>query len=353
MLYKSVVKINGESFSENDIASIVVSDMEEWKRSIFLFLKDWIQDSDAIVQKTSGSTGMPKNIKLKKQHMINSALLTISYFNLNTDSNFLLCLPAGYIAGKMMIVRAIMCKANLIILKPVKNVLDTVAENIDFMAVTPMQLYSSLQLIHEKFVKHVLVGGGAVDSNYENEIMQSHANIVHSYAMTETSSHVALRELNGDSKSNTYKALKGIEFTIDDRSCLQINAPMLLDAPIQTNDIVDLNSKKEFLWIGRADNIINSGGVKILPEHIENKIKGIIPCPYFIASLPDEELGEKLVLVLEKSFLLNQEKDMLITKMNKTLPKYHIPKTIIAVARFEWAENDKLLRTPTLRKITG
>lgn len=346
-----VIQINGTWLDARAISSINSAAMEDWERSIYSFLQDWIGPDPVVVQKTSGSTGVPKNIMLLKEHMRNSAHLTIRYFNITQGSVLLLCLPAQYIAGKMMIVRAIESKANLIITKPARNPFTDIVLPIDFVAVTPMQLYASFAEINSHSVKKVLVGGGAVDPCFMDSVHASSASIWHSYAMTETCSHVALKKLNGPGRSDVYTALEGVSFSVDNCSCLQIYAPGLLNVPLQTHDVVELFNEKQFCWVGRSDNIINSGGVKILPEQIEGIIRTIISGDFFISSMPDDVLGQKLVLLLEKEMLTDYEKKQYFIKLRKILPKYHVPKEIIAVRKFVRAQNDKLLRSETMKSL--
>jgi len=346
----AIIQINGMWLTKDAIFSASGNDLEEWEQSIFAFLQEWIDSSSTISQQTSGSTGTPKHFILQKDHMINSAQATIDYFKIKRDSNLLLCLPAEYIAGKMMIVRAIVGKCNLITKKPSKTPFKQLQETIDFAAITPMQLYASFADISRRTIKQLLVGGGAIDEQYSAKIEGFNTKIFHSYAMTETCTHVALRALNGTNKSDEYTALEGISFETDNRNCLTIHAPELLDRPLQTNDIVELKSPFEFYWLGRADNIINSGGIKIVPEQIESKLKDILPFNFFISSIHDKELGEKVVLLLEKETIDDQLEKNLLEEICAILPKYHSPKKIIAIPCFVWSKNDKLLRNETMEK---
>jgi len=114
--------------------------------------------------------------------------------------------------------------------------------------------------------------------------------------------------------------------------------------------MVELKGTDSFRWLGRADSAINSGGIKIHPEQVEKKLEGLIPASYFISSIPDELLENKVVLIIE-SDLYNQEQLMdLNARLVNLLSKYEIPKQILFLPKFVYSESNKILRIPTLEK---
>lgn len=343
------ILLNSQLLTAQDISNIDQRDRSQWERDIFSFLQEWFSNSDAIAVNTSGSTGNPKSIELKKSHMVNSARLTLNYFHLHEQSKALLCLPASYIAGKMMLVRAIVGKLNLIAVKPNARPFEKVA-SIEFAAVTPYQLYNSFEDIDTRSIKNILVGGGAVDSKYMHQVASSKAHIYHSYAMTETCSHIALKKLNGADASEYFTVLPNVSISTDERQCLKILAPELSDSAIQTNDIADIKNPRQFKWLGRADFVINSGGVKIFPEEVEKKIAWAIAVPFFLASLPNEKLGEQVVLILETKERSEHESDKILKKLQESLSKFEQPKQIFSVPSFLYTSNGKLKRKATIEK---
>jgi O-succinylbenzoic acid--CoA ligase len=348
----NTVKVNGIIYNKDNFNSLHISSEPEssWYNAIYYFLKNWFDDSGFILVQTSGSTGKPKNIQLAKQSMVNSALMTNQFFSLSSKSTALLCLPASYIAGKMMLVRAMVGGFNLITVEPTSNPFESLDITIDFTAITPFQLFQSVESLRTKTVQKIIVGGSPVASKLEKLAKNIPSELYETYGMTETSSHIALRRFNGAEKSDYFTVLEGVSIRQDQRGCLVIEAPHLLNEEIQTNDMVELISPTSFRWLGRADSTINSGGVKIHPEQVEKKLEGIISSNYFISSIPDELLENKVVLIIESETYTPQQEEFLKSEMEKILDKYEIPKQIFFCSSFIYSPNNKLLRTETLEK---
>ncbi|NJN77088.1 MAG: AMP-binding protein [Saprospiraceae bacterium] len=250
-----------------------------WQQSFWHFLKSWFNNNDYIEVKTSGSTGTPKIIRLDKKRMVASAKATGKFFDLKPNDKALLCLPCDYIAGKMMVVRALVLGLNLYSVEPNGNPLESVAnEGFQFGAMIPLQVLNSLQNHENRFnkIEKVIIGGGVVDNSLLQKLQTCENQCFATYGMTETITHVAVKTLNGMQKTNLYKALEKVEFSQDERQCLIINAPYLSENQIITNDIINLYSKSSFEWLGRFDNVINTGGIKVNPENIEAKIANFI-----------------------------------------------------------------------------
>lgn len=346
------IRLNGILYNRQNIYQLHsrCESGHSWKNEIYHFLQNWFDDLDFIFAQTSGSTGEPKNIQLSKQSMINSARMTNQFFGLTVDSIGLLCLPASYIAGKMMLVRAIVSGFNLLSVEPSANPFETLDTPIDFTAITPYQLFHAAGSLQKNPVGKIIVGGGPVTGKLEKLAETLPSELYETYGMTETCSHIALRRFNGKEKSDYFTALMGVTIRLDERGCLAIKAPHLLKEEIQTNDIVELKGTDSFRWLGRADSTINSGGIKIHPEQLEKKLENIIPYAFFITSLPDEIFENRVVLVIEsEAYTSGQEKE-LKGQLSEVLSKYEIPKQILYLPAFIYSQSNKVLRKETLEK---
>jgi len=347
-------KLNRSHFTNAELKHIAYSYIKEgepFEQQIGNFLLDWLMPTSYIEVHTSGSTGKPKKIKLQKQHMINSAMATSKFFKLPAHTKALMCLPAEYIAGKMMLVRAMYLGWQLDTVPPSANPLDQLFKVYDFSAMTPFQLDNSIARLH--IVKKMIIGGGAVSPRIAKMLHDVDAKIYETYGMTETCSHIAARRLNPIKNKNlekVFKLLPNISIAQDDRGCLIIKAPNVLDEEIITNDVVEIITYKKFIWKGRYDNVINSGGIKLYPEEIERKINKVLDRRFFVTSIPDDSLGEKLILFVEDDFseeTLNELQDSISGL--KSLDKYEKPKKIYLVEKFEETPNGKIHRENTLK----
>ncbi len=320
------------------------------------FINDLFDDKDYITAQTSGSTGIPKKIKILKKNLINSAQKTIKFFNLQPGISALLNLSPQYIAGKLMWVRALTGGWNLYIsAADNRSIAKKLSENIyNFGAMVPIQVFQNLENIHR--IKTLITGGGQVPEQLLKQLQNKPNQIFATYGMTETLTHIAVKPLNNIAKQNfayqndhvdAYRILEGIKIETDERNCLIVEAPEIFEGRLITNDIVELIDHKHFRWLGRYDNIINSGGIKLIPEQIEEKLKNIIEADFFIAGLPDEKLGEKAVLILEANTYPATLKD----EMAKILSKYEIPKSIYTLPEFTRTPSGKIQRQKTLKKI--
>ncbi|MDD5183763.1 MAG: AMP-binding protein [Paludibacter sp.] len=347
-----IVKLNGVIYNKENLEKLCIANEPEtsWRNAIYHFLQNWFDDSGFILAQTSGSTGKPKSIQLQKTSMINSARMTNQFFGLNAESTALLCLPASYIAGKMMLVRALIGGFNLITVEPSANPFEKMNQSIDFTAITPYQLFHSAGSLQTKQVLKIIVGGSPVTGKLEQLSENIPSELYETYGMTETCSHIALRRFNGEQKSDCFTMMEGVTISQDERECLIINAPHLLKGEIQTNDMVEMVANNSFRWLGRADSVINSGGIKIHPGKVEKKLEEIIPTGYFITSVPDEEFENKVILVVESEKYEIQEEVILMTKMQNLLAKFEIPKQIIYIPRFIYSAGNKVLRKETLAK---
>jgi O-succinylbenzoic acid--CoA ligase len=332
-------KLNGIHF--NSVNELLVYSENELP-DVYEFFSEWFSNKKYLTVHTSGSTGKPKAIKLFKEHMINSALATARYFDLDGDDiSALLCMSPKFIAGKMMLVRAIVSGWNMDVIAPTSHPL-TSRKMYDFVAMVPLQVYNSLDDIHK--VKTVIVGGGAVSSDLQEKLKNVRPKVYSTYGMTETVTHIAVKKLSQlDGITNYYEVLPDITVEKDDRNCLVIHAPNISKDKIVTNDLVKLIDDKHFCWQGRFDNIINSGGVKIIPERVEEKLENSINQRFFISSKKDNALGQKVILIIEGKEIKNINYD--------ALDKYEKPKKVFYINRFEETKSGKINRKATIEKI--
>lgn len=347
-------KLNKLYFSIADLRKVAynyIKEGEPYEGLVGDFILDWVKPTPYLEVQTSGSTGSPKKIRIKKQHMINSALATGRFFDLPEKSTALMCLPSNFISGKMMLVRAIVLGWELDLIPPSSNPLDQVFKTYDFCAMTPFQLDNSIGRLH--LIHKLIVGGGAVSSPLQKMVQGLNTKVYETFGMTETVSHIAAKRLNpAKKKSNLipFRVLPDISISTDTRGCLIVNAPKLADEVITTNDVVEIITYKKFFWKGRYDNVVNSGGIKLFPEEIESKLNEIIDRRFFVTGMPDDALGEKLVLFVEADFseeLLEQLQNEV--RSLESLEKYEIPKKIYLIQKFEETPNGKIHRDNTVK----
>jgi O-succinylbenzoic acid--CoA ligase len=344
-MFHSDFQLNSQSFSSVDE---LLNYSQQLNPSIFNFLTDWFSSDDYIVVQTSGSTGKPKPIQIKKEYMKNSAKATGKFFNLKERTTALLCLSTDYIAGKIMLVRALTLGWELDVVEVDSNPLSQVDKVYDFSAMVPMQLRNSLADLHK--VRKLIVGGGVVSKELINKIQGVKTEVFATYGMTETITHIAVKKLNNFTITPVfYEVLPNVTIYKDQRNCLLIEAPKVSNELIVTNDVVELISDKQFEWLGRFDNVINSGGVKLHPEKIEEKLSKIISERFFVAGIPDRVLGEKLILVVEG--ITTGEVEESLSEL-KNLSKYEKPKAIYFVESFIETETKKIQRKKTLDLIS-
>ncbi|WP_417590191.1 AMP-binding protein [Owenweeksia hongkongensis] len=307
-------------------------------------LREFKDQNNFMEVQTSGSTGVPKIIKIEKSHMRASAQMTLDFLGLQKGNKALLCMSPAHIGGIMMMMRAELGDLNLTIVEPSARPLENLEGNFDFVAMVPYQVAASIDDLHR--IKKLIIGGGPISPDLEDQLRNLPNEIYHTYGMTETISHIAMRRVNG-SDNETFKTLPGIEIYLDERGCLVINAPALGVKDLATNDLVELKSADSFVWLGRHDNVVNSAGVKLHPESIEKKI-GDIGYPYFLAGVQDTKFGESLVMVVESDEPMEFET---IKNHFQALGKYEIPKQIFTVPKFVMTESGKLNRKETLNRI--
>ena len=332
-------KINGYHLNGDDFRSVAYSYIKEGdanEQAIGEFLLDWFDDKEYIEMRTSGTTGLPKLVRLQKQAMIQSALATGDFFNLKPGNKALLCLPVKFIAGKMMLVRSFILGLELDVTEPSTTPLALNDKLYDFVAMVPLQVQNSIEAL--KNVKKLIVGGAKMNTALEEKVLPLKTDIYETYGMTETITHIAAKKVG----EKAFTILPNVKIAQDSRGCLAITVPAISNEPIITNDLIEFVKENQFLFLGRIDNVINSGGVKLIPEQIEAKLIKKINSRFFVTGIPDSILGEKLILVIEG------EKQDFPTGFFDVLDKYEKPKEIVFVPKFKENENGKLLRKPSL-----
>ena len=296
----------------------------EFECKVVGFLQEWFSDCKTLWVQTSGSTGIPKTIEVEKQKMLNSAKMTCDFLGLQEGDLALLCLPVEYISGKMMLVRAMERKLNIRIESPSAQPLENLTESLAFCAMTPLQVQNSLDKIH--LIKNLIIGGAEVSENLKRAIKQifskesqpSSSQIFETYGMSETLSHIALKQVFPNHE-DWFTVFDGVDISLDERGCLKISAPKLNAEILQTNDLVEITGQKQFRFLGRLDNVINSGGAKIFPEELEKRVKNEIPNEAVFLGIEDEKLGQKLVLVIEGESDENLKSKIYNLKLKKIL----------------------------------
>ena len=321
------------------------------------FLREWNSPSPYVRVKTSGSTGTPKNMLVEKRRMLASARMTCDFLGLQPGDTALLCMSLDYIAGKMMVVRALERGLQLISVEPSGHPLQTPTPSLSFAAMVPMQVWNSLQVPEQRErlrqVRHLLIGGGAISEPLAEALKDFPNYVWSSYGMTETLSHIALRQLNGPCRSSWYTPLPGVAVELNDDGCLVIKAPHLCDGPLVTNDIGELSASatsqekgRLFRILGRRDNVVCSGGIKLQMEAIEEKLRPAMgSIPFMITKVKDDKFGEAVVLLVEgsKGALPHEE------QLFAALTKYERPKHIIPVSRLPMTETGKPARAAAAR----
>ena len=307
------------------------------------FLEEWRDESPYVRVQTSGSTGAPKQMLVEKRRMLASARRTNDFLGLRPGDTALLCMSLDFIAGKMMVVRALERNLKLICVEPSGHPMAMMQKDgLTFAAMVPMQVYNSMQVAEErerlKAIQHLIIGGGAVDEALAQELKDFPNGVWSTYGMTETLSHIALRRLNGDEASEWYTPFPSVEVSLSEDGCLVIDAPEVCEERLYTNDMAVLGSNGRFRILGRKDNVICSGGLKIQAEEVERLLRSHLKEPYLVTKRPDARLGEAMVLLTEDS--VSEARQV----CERILTKYHQPRAYIHVDHIPLTETGKPAR---------
>ena len=363
-------KSKGSSLSDSSANSSSISSSDSpksekqiaFEKELELFLQDWKSEKPTLWVKTSGSTGTPKPLEVEKERMKASARMTCDFLGLKSGDSALLCMPLAYIAGKMVVVRAQERNLRLIAVAPTGHPFAQLNEAPTFAALIPLQVFNSLQVPEEKEcmkqVKHLIIGGGAVDAAMAKQLKDFPNAVWSTYGMTETLSHIALRRLNGKEASDAYTPLPGVSVSLSDANTLRISAPHVYRETLVTNDVAEMESDGNFRIKGRRDNTVNSGGIKIQIEEVEARLKEVLNRPFQITARLDAKFGEILILLYE-----GEEKpagtgkaevaeEALRKLCEENLPLYWIPKRYKKIPALPVTETGKPDRA-TARKLAA
>jgi O-succinylbenzoic acid--CoA ligase len=335
--------LNGIQYTVDSLkvlAEDLILSVSENEKHLGEFILNWIDDSKDIVLKTSGTTSKPKHIIAPKSAFISSAKATGVFFNLLPENSALCCLPFSYIAAKMMFVRAWVLGLNLDIIEPSSSPLKGITRRYDFSTMVPLQIHNSLSKLNQ--IKTLLVGGAPVSRALQNQLEGHPSSIFETYGMTETVSHIAVKNLS--KREGVFTILPNISIAVDDNDCLVVKAPKLTPEVLYTNDVVSLVSKDSFKWLGRFDNMINSGGIKIYPEQIEKALQNQINNRFYITSIPDKLLGQKVILIVEGK---SQELELDFSEIDSKKR----PKNIYFIKEFCETSSGKIQRQKTLETL--
>jgi o-succinylbenzoate---CoA ligase len=327
------------------------------------FYKEWHRGNTEFVRHTSGSTGAPKAIVLSRAQMQASAQLTHDALQLRAGQTALVCLNVNFIAGTMMLVRCWEIGMTPLVVSPTSNPLREVGADakIDFAAFVPLQLQTMLEAnLHERLnaMQVIIVGGAAVSERLETQLQALTVPVFATYGMTETVSHVALKLLNTANKQLDFQLLPNIEHNTDERGCLRVRGAVSNHEWVQTNDLVTFTGEGCFRLEGRADNIINSGGVKIQLEKVERAVEQMsgelgLSERFFCWAQPDERLGQQLVLLVESPVTDAWSLDKIKNTLSPLLTAYEIPKAVLFVEKFSETATGKLDKRHTFAEVKG
>jgi O-succinylbenzoic acid--CoA ligase len=354
--------ISNACYRSEDILGWNEIHSDSYVYDVLMYCKKWIIGQEVFNLKTSGSTGQPKIIQIHRNQIKASAKASLDFFKLTSGD--VVCCPISIhvIGGQMMLYRSIIGGLQLHIIPPSKTLIQlNTSIQYTFMPITALQIF---ELIHENnpnkiktinSLRHLLIGGSSVGDALLTHIKNTlHCNVWHSFGMTETVSHIAMKQLHPISEE-VYTTLDGIEIDIDTRSCLKIKGDVTQSMWIQTNDCIHVIDERHFTFLGRADFTVNSGGVKIQIEPIEKIIEQLfeelnISIPFFLAGMLDNALGEKLILLMDGGEIDSTKQESILQRLNTMLPKYHAPKNIFVVG-FEYTSSGKINRKETYKKI--
>ncbi|MCY4297716.1 MAG: AMP-binding protein [Flavobacteriaceae bacterium] len=342
-------KLNGKKFWEdhhdlNFLLEFVFDQISFQDLELERFLQQWIHHA-SINLSSSGTTAEPKLLQVDKKYLLHSVKMTAKFFSLKTLDKALHCLPIKYIAGKMQLIRALHLGLDLEMVQPTSKPLVN-SKYYDFATMTSQQL--TLSLDHISNIQTLLIGGGLLSQETQKKAKKIHSNVYESFGMTETLSHMAIRKL--EDPIGVFTILPKVSISVDNRSCLIITAKHLGINQLVTNDIVEILNDRQFRYLGRIDHVINSGGIKIFPEKIEETLSSAIDTPFFITSVKDHVLGQRVVLVMEQ-----HEKRLSQTSIRSIMKKlpisnYQKPKEFIVFENFIRTPTDKIKRHQTLNQ---
>ena len=353
---RQTITLHGHTYTAADCRNHLYDDFchhygpDSFHAHLAAFLREWFDSSETVRVHTSGSTGTPKELRVEKRRMMASAMLTVDFLGLQKGDTALLCMPLQYIAGKMVVVRSLVAGLNLLPVTPSGHPLKGLPEAPAFAALIPMQVFNSLQVPAEaallRDIRQLIIGGGSIDVSLGETLRTFPHAVWSTYGMTETLSHIAMRRLNGPEASEWYTPFPGVSLSTSPEGTLVIQAPAVNPDTLITNDIVEFDAQGRFRILGRRDNTINTGGVKIQIEQVEDALRPHLPFPFVVTSVPDAKFGERIVLLVENT----PADHPLISPAITTLPPYWRPKQVFSVPQLPQTGTGKPDRA-TARKL--
>ncbi|WP_158209187.1 AMP-binding protein [Myroides phaeus] len=332
-------RLNDQSYGIDELCSLankMILSTEEYLVDLGNLILQWFDNRDFVILTTSGTTGPPKQIQLKKEAMVCSAKATGTFFDIKSGDTALLCMSTKFVGGKLMFIRALLLGWQLDVIAPSSSPLKGNEKVYDFVAMVPMQVENSIEELSN--VKKIIIGGAKVNAALTEKLIPLSTQVYETYGMTETITHIAAKRVG----TEVFSVLSHATVMQDDRGCLVIDAPAVNSELVITNDLVELIDNSHFKWMGRADNVINSGGVKLFPEQIEEKLSKRIPYRFFVIGKEDDYLGNKLVLVIE-STPYNLSEDVY-----SELSKFEKPREVQFVEKFIETESGKIIRNKNI-----
>lgn len=337
------------------------ADATAFEQSVLRFCHEWLQGAETFSLQTSGSTGAPKTIAATRQQLIASIERSQEAIGFRAGETALLALHPDYVAGKVMLARCLHAGLSVVAVEPSSNPLRSIAPNIpiDFTALVPLQLQTILDsedAIRLERIRNVLIGGADVSEAVRARLTRFENTIYLTYGMTETLTHIALQRLNVPTPARIFTTLPHIGISTDDRGCLVAEADYFPDGRVTTNDLIEIISTTRFVWLGRWDHVINTGGIKVIPERIEPKIQQAfeqrdLPYRFFVGGLPHDRLGEEVTLLVEGKPWSASEQMLLIREMEERLGRFEVPRSIRFVERFVETANQKINRKETINAV--
>jgi o-succinylbenzoate---CoA ligase len=356
----TTIWINGRLVKIEDIIRQKIKGYTPFEETTFGFISQWFLDVEKFTIHTSGSTGEPKKISISRDQMVASARLSEAAIGFKRNDTALVCIDTRYIGGKMMLVRSFETGMRIMATEPTSLPLHKIPVDVcvNFAAVVPLQVSATLDTRHSHILNNldnVIIGGAPLDQKTIDRLQLYQCTCYATYGMTETISHVALQRLNGLDKQEYFETLPGVQYSLDDRGCVVVHTPFLGE-PVITNDVGEYISTTRFRWVGRWDNVINTGGVKVLPEKVEAALEKIfndrnISNRFFIQGIPDERLGSRVTLVVEGSADSHSLIESALADLQSRFSPYEIPKQIVFAPTFVITETGKVNRRQTLTPV--
>lgn len=348
------ITVDGRSLTGEELLAWLDADIDEPENEWKLLLRDvvvrLVRERSGLRTHTSGTTGPPKPITIPRSDLLRSARLTGRTFGLMPGDRVLHCLPAGFIAGQMMVVRGFALGLDMHFINPQGGVLSKlhVKDRFRFTAMIPLQLHRAIQedraRVEEQF-DTILLGGGPVSQVLIEDVHDLKVDVCQGYGSTETVTHVAMRRLNGpDGGDVPFTALGDCHFGRDPRGCLVVYTPHLRQHQHLTNDLVELIDDTHFRWLGRYDNVILSGGKKIYPEQLEARTAGVLPYPHYFTATSDPVLGQCVMLVLETDRPQDEVLPEVLDKVMNVLHPHEWPRRVQALTRIQRTGSGKIIR---------